>query len=120
MKEVELVQLPYQGYRMRQMADKSWQSIFDHPELLPEQVTGMVSNSSSVGWLAVKPNDQVKDIDMPKDAAPVESDMRTPSQQLRGRIFRLWEAGGSKGDFETYYRRMMNYFIETINRKLEP
>lgn len=115
----ELAQIPYQAIRGTQLADGAWKYQMWTPELLPEQVAAMAELSSKPGWFVCKPNELTIE-DIPVGDAPVEQDVRTPSQQLRGRIYRLWESMGSEGDFESYYRQIMHKFIETINRRLEP
>lgn len=119
MSEATIAQLPYEGYRSKQMADKSWQTIIDHPELLPEQVRDMAANSSTAGWLVVKPNELVTLEDIPTDDSPAEPDMKTPSQRLRGVLFVLWEQTGAQGDFDTYYRRIMESLINKYKEKLQ-
>lgn len=44
-------------------------------------------------------------------------DGRTPSQRLRGVIYRLWERTNA-GDFETFYRRSMERAINQVKEIL--
>lgn len=112
----ELVQFPQQGYRMKQMADRGWAITAYTPELLPEQVRDLVANSSNAGWGMFKPNEFVQ-ADVPSEPAPVEDGQKTPSQRLRAVIWRIWEANGSKGDFDTHYRQVMNNLTEQLKEK---
>ncbi len=122
MSQRELVQIPMQTIRGTQLADGGWKYLVYTPELLPEQVAGMAEISNKPGWFVCKPNEQLIETDIPKDDAPVESDQRTPSQRLRGVVYRVWETQTNQTeDFNTqYWPRICEQLITKYKEKLNP
>lgn len=117
----ELVQIPVHHIRDNgSMADGGRKYTVYTPELLPEHIVALADAGRKAGWMVYKVNAELSVADIPKDDAPVEADMKTPSQRLRAVIWRIWEANGSKGDFEGYYRRSMEALIEKLKQRLEP
>lgn len=47
-----------------------------------------------------------------------ELESKTPSQRLRGVLYRYWEFQGSKGEFDDFYKRYLNSIIESVKDKL--
>ena len=47
-----------------------------------------------------------------------EFETKTKSQIQRNVLWRLWEAGGKKGDFEAYYNASMDKIIDQLKEKL--
>lgn len=43
---------------------------------------------------------------------------KSPSQRIRGVIFRIWEQNGKSGNFETYYGETMERIINQLKEKL--
>ena len=59
------------------------------------------------------------DVDAQDGIAPLDADERkTPSQRLRGCLFRLYEQRGKNGDFEIFYRAQMERIIDAVKNKL--
>lgn len=61
-----------------------------------------------------------KFIDEVVEVPAIEEDAgKSPSQRLRGVIYRLWEQNGKEGgSFEIYYRMVMELLIEKYKEKL--
>lgn len=116
----ELLRIPHQGYRCKQMADGSWQTLFYHPELSPQDVATMVAGSRLPGYLVAKPN-FISDEDIPTEDAPVESGMKTPGQRLRSVLYIYWREETNKTeDFNTqFYPRVMNELTEKYKEKIQ-
>lgn len=57
--------------------------------------------------------------DAPKYIVDKELETKTPSNRLRNVLFVLWEQEGSKGEFNDFYRRWVEKFIELIKERLE-
>jgi len=47
-----------------------------------------------------------------------EFENKTPSERMRAVIWRIWEANGKKGDFDTYYKSTMEKIIDQLKEKL--
>ncbi len=60
--------------------------------------------------------------DLPEDDVPLdEGESKTPSQRLRAVLFVYWkEVKGGKGDFNAWYRGIMEKLIEQYKGKLPP
>lgn len=43
-----------------------------------------------------------------------ELETKTPGQRLRGTLYVYWEQSGSKGDFNDFYRKNMEKFINLV------
>lgn len=63
----------------------------------------------------------------PADGVPVELkevkgqfDRKTPSARLRAVLYILWKQADGTGDFEDFYRRQIDVFIDAVKKKLEP
>ena len=60
--------------------------------------------------------------DVPNDPPPApapEKDEKSASQRQRACLYRLWEAEGSEGDFEDYYKESMERNIQFLKTKID-
>jgi len=63
----------------------------------------------------------MKDLaNIPEPDETSKTDGKTPSQRLRAVLFVRWKQLGKTGDFDAYYRKSMEHFIDTVKEKLEP
>lgn len=98
------------------LADRGMSLRFKTPELdLAEQVT-IMNQSHNLGWLMFKTN-KIQDSEVPKTDAP--SGEKTPSQRLRGVIYRYYTQLNKKTDFEVFYRNQMNKIIDKYKQVLD-
>ncbi len=90
---------------------------FHTKELTPEEKLMVLMMHNQNGWLLFKP-DEIMETEVPKQ--PTNMDTKTPSQRLRGVLFRLYEQtkDGSE-DFEQYYRRQMEKLIEHVKARID-
>ena len=120
----ELLQLPATISRVQTMANKSVRVMVDSQEdISPEVVAQIMKQHEQLGWFCflvdrmIKPED-VKDLPEIKD----ETDVKSPSQRLRGVLFIQWENQTleykSKYPFEVYYRGRMEKIIDREKEKL--
>jgi hypothetical protein len=58
-------------------------------------------------------------LDAPKYKVDKELETKTPSNRLRNTLYVLWEQEGATGEFDDFYKKMMNKFIELVKDKLE-
>jgi hypothetical protein len=113
----DLIQVPAQVINMNPRADRSWKIAFETRELTGDQVKILADNFQGEGWLVFSPN-EIEAPDIPTTEA--NSGTKSQSERLRDVIFILWKQRGGKGDFEHFYRVMLEQLIEYVKTKLEP
>lgn len=70
------------------------------------------------GWLLFSPN-QISEDEIPEYDASMD-DAKSPSERLRGVLYRLHiQNGGTNHDFIPYYRNAMERFIDNVKERLE-
>lgn len=99
----------------RPLADRGMSINFHTKELDSTEKALIIDHLLQYGWMLFKEN-ELKDEDIPKNDA--EFDTKTPSQRLRGVIFKFWEQEGKNGDFDMYYRGVIEKFINLVKTKL--
>lgn len=57
--------------------------------------------------------------DVPEVKIDRDVESKTPSERMRGVLYRIWEQEGMKGDFKDYYSGRMELLIEKLKEKLE-
>lgn len=95
---------------------------FETPELTPEASTYIFSLHKKNGYLIFMENPvKAEDIDLPESAPEFRTD-KTPSQRLRGVLYRLWEQSSQAKtkSFEEFYREKMEELINHFKAKLSP
>ena len=68
------------------------------------------------GYVLFKEN-QYKDEDIPDGDASDES--KSPSQRLRSVLFIYWKQNKKDGDFDSFYRREMEKFINHVKEAID-
>ncbi len=86
------------------------------PELTPEEKAEFMRLQNMNLKALFTPLDEKN---VPKYKVDKELETKTPSNRLRSVLFILWTQEGSQGDFDDFYKDMMNKFIEHIKGKLE-
>ena len=114
----DLVQVPAIVVNMNPKADRSWKLVFETRELSGDEVKILADSFQGEGWLVFKPNEDIKQSEIPADVA--DSGTKSQSQRLRDVLFVLWKQKGGKGDFESFYRVNLEKFIEFTKSKLTP
>jgi len=99
--------------------DGSVKLIFGTPELDSEKMAALFDLKNEYGWLIFAANG-TPEVEIPEAPAPEFKDEKSPSLRLRNVLFIEWKQLGTKLDFETYYRRKMEGFIDSIKEHLEP
>ena len=89
---------------------------FRTKELTAEEKLALIQCDGAYGHILFKEN-EFDGRDIPnKDAA---DERKTPSQRLRGILYRVYESGGDKGkDFNAYYRAEMDKICEHYKNKI--
>lgn len=108
---------PKHGYKG--MSDGGMRLFLDTQELTEDQessILGFKGGFITVAFAGERETINPEDIDIP-DVKPEFATDKTPSQRLRGVMYRAWEAQGSKGEFELFYRLRMEDLINYLKGK---
>ncbi len=105
--------------RVASRADRSWSLTFVTRELSGEDSSALMDQLMSEGHVLYSPNSDFKEADVPNEKANSGLGTKTQSQRLRGVIFRIWDMKGRTGDFEDYYRKVMESVIDQFKQELE-
>lgn len=98
-------------------ADKSCRLTFHTAiEMDKENLLKILDSAGSEGWLLWSPN-EIDEKEIPTAEAHVDG--KTPSERLRGKIYRLWVSLGKEGDFFSFYNSYMDKIIEAIDKRLQ-
>lgn len=122
MNESDLLIIPaiYQGGR--DQSDRTVKISFVTNEITPQQAAELRLCIQQFVYLGIKLEPFTKDeIDMITDLKSTIDDIgKTPSQRLRGVLYRLWEQNNEGyRDFNLYYNFKMEGFINHLKAKLD-
>lgn len=112
------VQLPAQLLKISSRADRTYKLEFNTRELSGTEAATLLDELMNEGWLLWSPN-EMNESDVPDEKADTMLNQKTQAQRLRGVLFRVYEQNGSRGDFETFYRRYMEELIDRLKAKLD-
>lgn len=88
-------------------------------ELSPTDTAKIFEFGNQQIWTAfAETPHSIDELEIPEVTPEFESD-KTPSQRLRNVIYVYWEQNGKKGDFNDFYRKKLEGFIEHIKTKLQ-
>ena len=112
----ERIQVPaiFTGFSSR--ADGGARLSFATQELSESDFGILKRLHQSFGYVLFAPN-EFKEEEVPAQDASDET--KSPSQRLRAVLFILWKQRGGKGEFESYYRVMMDQFINDVKKILD-
>jgi|TARA_R100000458_G_scaffold19814_1_gene17526 hypothetical protein len=113
------------------LADGSLRIFVGTPELSNETMVNIFSLIKQPGYVLISTNpikqDQIDAVE--KATTDYEFNEKTPSQRLRGVIYKLWDKVQPKQmngngqmeqvDFDLYYKRKMNEIINHLKTKLD-
>ena len=113
------VQIPVIFDGLRTMADGSVKFSFATRELHADDLAALLSYRKQEGYLLFKPApfEESDLIDIP-ETVPEFRNSKTPSERLRGVLYRLWEFRGSQGNFEAWRTEEMERIITHYKGKL--
>jgi len=99
--------------------DKTLKLTIDTQELNPTESTMLFSLFDKLGWFIFKelPIDP-QDIKSPEFVAEIKGE-KSPSKRLKNVLFVLWKQNGSNRDFDDYYKKQIEKFIEAVKDKLD-
>jgi len=113
------------------LADGSLRVYVGTPELSNETMVNVFSLIKKPGFVLISANainqDQIDAVE--KASTNAEFSEKTPSQRMRGVLYRLWEKTQPKTmngdgvmeyvDFDLFYKRQMNKMIDHFKTKLD-
>lgn len=119
----ELFQAPAQISKIETMSDGGVRVVVDTQEITdPDELKKLFSvKKGAIGYFLFKA-DAISQSDIPEeDAGTDEGKDKSPSQRLRAVLFVYWkEVKGGKGDFNAFYRNILDQLIEVYKEKLPP
>jgi hypothetical protein len=105
--------------KLSTMSDRGIRIQVDTQELTPEYGAMLFSLKDSFGYFTFTERPiEPDDVDIP-DIVPDFKNEKTPSQRMRGVLYRLWEQKGKINTFEQFYREQMEVIIEHFKGKLD-
>ena len=117
-----IFQIPATVSKIQSMAHRSCRVQIDtHENLTDEQMSRLMALHEKYGHLCFLAEDRQIDtadlIDIP-DLPIREEDTKSPAQKLRGVLYVMWEQNGKDGEFEVFYYKQMEKFINAVKEKL--
>jgi len=89
---------------------------FTTQEIPPAEKLLISQFFQSFGYLLFKEN-QFQETDIPKEEA--EEGQKSPSKRQRAVLFIKWKQESKEPDFEIYYRRQIEKYIDLVKSKLD-
>jgi len=89
-------------------------------ELAPDEMTELFKLTNKAGWFLFK-DTEIKESDI-QDIPEVKVEFKgekSPSQRLRNVIYVYWQQQGSKGSFDSFYKKQINNKIEKVKNLLD-
>lgn len=118
----QLLTLPVIVKKITTTKDKSFAITIetqDKSTLRADQKAQLMDLLEEYGWMAFAREDRpIDQLDVPEQKLEFKGD-KSPSQRLRAVLYVAWEQAKSDEDFETYYRRMMEKFIDRVKQNLQ-
>jgi len=117
----EVIMLPaiYEG--SRDLKDKTKKLVFQTNEITPEQAGKLQLCVQQFVYLAIKKESFEKEqLNLIQDChSEIDDHVKTPSQRLRGALYRLWQQENEGyEDFNLYYNFKIEWMIKYIKSKL--
>jgi hypothetical protein len=113
-----MLKVPSAITKITTMSDRGLRLQVDTQELGGEDKAELMSLHEKMGVFVFSESDiQEKDLkNLPE--VKIERGEKTPSQRLRGVLYRVWEQEKTHKTFDDYYRSYMSNLIETLKEKL--
>lgn len=112
------VQLSAQLLKVESKSDRTYKLTFNTQELEGGEASKLLTLLMNQGWLLFSP-EELTEADIPSEKPNPMLGSKTSAQRLRGTLYRLWEQAGKQGEFEQYYRTVMERYIDQVKEKLE-
>lgn len=119
----ELLQVPCELVKaeLRSLSKDAKLTFTTQQEVPAEILTQIISKTGKTGWLCFMVGERRIDtldvVTLPD--IQVDKGERTPSQILRGRLFRLWEKNNEGLTQREHYNKYMDKVTEWVNQKID-
>ena len=112
-----LIQLPVLIAGLQTKVDGSVKITLETRELENDYAGQLYGMRNAEAWCVISAN-EIKEPNIPRQAADPELTSKTPSQRLRAVIFVYWQQKGSTQDFDTFYKQRLESIIDQYKGKL--
>ena len=114
-----MIHLPAILDNIRLRKDKTVSIVFASQELTDKDLLRLIQYRDQFGWIVFKPDEQVKEEDIPKEQSGYEKG-KSPFQRLYGVMFKLWkeQLAEKYPDFETWRRMQVEKLIDAYKDRL--
>jgi hypothetical protein len=116
---INAVKLPCIVEKLETKKDGSVKVTLETRELPGDQASKMFSYARKEIWAVFSSDDDIGIADIPTKKPETGVVAKSKSQRLRNTLFVLWKQKGSVGEFDHYYDRMVETFIERVKDKLD-
>jgi hypothetical protein len=114
------IQLPVIVTSLSTKVDGSIKMTMETRELDGKDSAKLFDLRGTEAWVLVAPSEmKEEDVKLPTERADPAMGTKTPSQRLRGVLFRVWQQKNSSTDFESYYRVTLESLIDKYKEKLD-
>ena len=111
-------QVPAILAKLETLSDGSIKTVFETPEMSPEDAAAILAFRQRQGWLLFK-EQPFAEKDIPEDTIQEFPDQKSPSQRLRNTLYVLHQKrGGKQEDFEEFRQKHMEKIINWIKDKI--
>lgn len=115
-----ILQVPAYIHKLETTADRGVKLIVYTQELDPTQASFVFQLKDRHGFFLFKEGEfREEEIAHLPDFVPEFKSDKTPSQRLRGVLYRVWELGERIQDFDSFYKSKMEELIEHFKAKLQ-
>lgn len=114
-----MIQLASEISKISTNKDSSLKIVLETQELMPAEMAFLFEMLNKQIWTAFKDVPvAAEDIKAPEVLIDKEAGEKSKSESLRDVIFVLWTKNGKQGDFDTFYKKQMDKFIDWVKDKL--
>ena len=113
------IQLPVLVTSLATRVDGAIKITLETRELSGQDSATLFDLRGTEAWVIIAPSEiKEEDVNLPTERADPALGTKTPSQRLRGVLFRLWQQNGGGTDFESFYRIKLESIIDQLKAKL--
>lgn len=118
-KIIEFIKFPGMIDKVETMHDRSLKIRLYTQELTSEDKAHIIELQDKPGWFLFAEIEPTHVEELPKDLPEITLDEgeKSPSQRLRGVLYRVWEGTKRDKTFELFYRDYMEKFINNLKDK---
>jgi hypothetical protein len=116
--ENTILKVPAEISRIQTMADKGLRLFVDTQEIGSEDAGKVMMLKDKLGWFVFAEQGILEEDIKNLPKIELEEGEKAPSARLRATLYVYWEQHKIAEQFDIYYRRMMEKFINSVKEKL--